>query len=229
MNKKEVKQILNLNKKFYQSIAKDFSQTRQAPWMGWGRVAEILRKENKEKPTSKGVKILDLGCGNGRFFGFIDSKIPNIKYTGLDINNDLLQEAKNKYGKRYKNAKFIKKDVLKKIEKIKNKYNIVVAFGLAHHIPDKNFRKKWFSQLPKLLDINNGCKSFLVLTFWEFEEKPGDYLIGWDKRKGTTRFCHKYSKKEIDELIKMYKKLGLEIVDDYFSDSRNHYLIFGNI
>jgi len=41
MNSKEVRQILELNERFYQSVFREFSKTRQKPWEGWGRVIDI--------------------------------------------------------------------------------------------------------------------------------------------------------------------------------------------
>ena len=226
MNEKEIKQILNLNKKFYQSVAKDFSATRKKPWEGWDRAVKIMKKElRKVEGEDKIIKILDLGCGNGRFFEFINSRITNINYVGVDINNDLLREAEEKYTRKNGVVKFIKKDILNNIESLKGGYDVVVVFGLTHHIPNKIFRKKWFSHLPKILNKNG----LLILTFWEFEKKPGDYLVGWDNKKNIARYCYQYPEADIKNLIKNYEKSGLKILDDYFADNKNRYLIFGKI
>lgn len=67
-------QILYLNKKFYQSVAKDFSISRQKDWNGWDRAVQIAKNHLKEPLRKKGPKILDLGCGNGRFLKFMIKK-----------------------------------------------------------------------------------------------------------------------------------------------------------
>ncbi len=228
MHKKEIKQILNLNREFYQSVSKDFSKTRQKPWKGWDRVADNLQTYFKNKKSSRrNVRVLDLGCGNGRFFDFISLKIRDIKYTGIDINNDLLNEGKEKYQKLNNKLKFkfVKKDILKNIRSIKNKYDVIVSFGFTHHIPNKVFRKTWFSSLPIMLGENG----IIVLTFWQFDNIPGDYLVGWDNKKNTYRYCYQYSIEDINNLIDSYKRSNLKLIDDYFEDNRNRYLIFGKI
>lgn len=239
MNSKEITQILKLNELFYQSVSGDFSKTRQEPWEGWGRVCKTIVKtfnldelnngqsnlKNDGKNTSC-IKILDLGCGNGRFLKYIRSKIKSFDYTGIDINNDLLLEAeKIEILSDKQKRKFIKKDVILDIKKIKGKYNVVTIFGLTHHIPDKNFRKKWFENLPRLLSN----PALLIITFWEFDKKPGDYILGWGQQPKETRFCHKYSVKEIKEIEDIFKNSGLKLIEKYKSDNKNLYLIFGKI
>lgn len=222
MNEKTVKEILNLNKKFYQSVSDEFSKTRRAPWSGWGRVVEVVKKVARGKAgVLTKIKILDLGCGNGRFYEFIKKELPNIDYTGVDINNDLLRKAKEKY----KDARFIKKDIFEKLNSVKGEFDVVVVFGITHHLPDEKFRNVWFAYLPKLLSKNG----VLILTFWDFEKLPGDYLIGWNNKKDTARFCHQYSKKELETITKTFKKAGLSCLDSYEADKNNWYFLFGKI
>lgn len=218
MNIKAVKDILKLNRDFYQSVSKEFSLTRQRPWEGWDRAVEtVLKYQGKDRED---VSVLDIGCGNGRFYDFISKKIKSVNYTGIDINNDFINEAKQKY----KEAKFIKQDIFKYLDKVEGKYDVVCAFGVTHHIPDDSFRSQWFSILPNLLND----KGILVLTFWNFKEKSGDYYLT-RKDKDVTRYCHQYSEEELNTIIEMYKKYNLKLTDKYTSDKENIYLIFGNI
>ncbi|MFZ2663979.1 MAG: methyltransferase domain-containing protein [Patescibacteria group bacterium] len=219
MNSKAVRDILELNNNFYQSVFEEFSRSRQAPWEGWDRAVEkafkVIGKDIDE------IKVLDLGCGNGRFYDFLSKKRKNIEYIGIDINNDLMKEGI----KKFKNATFIQGDIFQELDKIKGKYNIVSAFGVTHHIPDYSFRNTWFSKLPNLLDKNG----VLILTFWNFNNTPGDYFLGWKERKDIKRYCHQYSNEEINEVTKMYKGKNLKLLDKFTSDKENLYLLFGNI
>jgi len=218
-------QILYLNKKFYQSVAKDFSISRQKDWRGWNRAVQAAKNHLKEPMRKNGPKILDLGCGNGRFLKFLIKRIPKFYYKGYDINNDLLKEAKiNSKSTNKIKIRFIKKDILKNILIIKSKSDFIVSFGFTHHIPDHKLRKNWFTYLPKILKKDG----VLVLTFWSFANKSGDYLVSW-KNENIARYCHQYSKKELKTIISMYKKSGLRLIDKYEADNKNIYLIFGKI
>ena len=216
----QVKQILKLNSNFYQSVSEKFSKSRQTPWLGWDRLLNNINEHFKGK-----YKILDLGCGNGRFYNFMSDKVLDCNYLGCDINNDLIIEAKEKcFNRGGHNAKFKVINIFENIKDIKGKYDLVVGFGITHHIPDSNYRRQWFLDISKLL----ASKSMLVLTFWKFDKKSGDYLIGW-QNKNIARYCHQYSKKELDDLIRLYKKHEIKLIDKYESDNKNTYLVFGKM
>ena len=72
-------------------------------------------------------------------------------------------------------------------------------------------------------------KSILILTFWDFEKESGDYLLGWSDNVEAARFCHKYSEKEFEDIIKEYENAGIKLIERFKSDKENHYLIFGKI
>jgi SAM-dependent methyltransferase len=227
MKNLDIKQILKLNEKFYQLVSNDFSRTRQRPWKGWSRVAQVISKTfDDEIINNREITVLDIGCGNGRFYGYLKGKIENITYTGLDTNNDLLQEACKNFSSTKNKTTFINFDAIGDISGITGKYNVIVAFGLTHHIPVSQFRNNWFKSLPNLMDSNN---ALLILTFWEFEKEPGDYLLSWSDNKEAARFCHRYSDEEISEIIKIYDDIGIKLLEEYQSDNENLYLIFGNI
>ncbi|NMB91670.1 class I SAM-dependent methyltransferase [candidate division WWE3 bacterium] len=219
MNLKKIKDILKLNESFYQSISEEFSRSRQKPWKGWDRAVE--KAFEALGSNDKKIKVLDLGCGNGRFYDFINNKNMNIEYVGIDTNNDFIKRRANKT----KNASFVKGDVIQDLNNIKEKYNIIAAFGLTHHIPSQSLRFTWFNKLSNLLDK----KGVLILTFWRFKDKPGDYFLRWKERKDIKRYCHQYSNKELDKVIKTYEEKGLKLIDKFISDKENLYLIFGNI
>jgi SAM-dependent methyltransferase len=239
MNKSITERILKLNRDFYQLHGVSFSDTRAKPWKGWDRILDILKASKKDS-----LSVLDLGCGNGRFFTFLDKNFrKDFKYLGLDLSNPLLDIAIGKYGKN-KNYKQKKFDVISDVNKIEGVYDIVVAFGLTHHIPSQVLRKGWFNAVARL--VNNG--GVLILTFWDLDKKEiaevntkkqqngldaGDVYIGWKEQKGELRYVHTYSHNEINKIIEIQKTNGL-ILQDRFSDDRaknssNLYLVFKRV
>lgn len=214
MSKTSFEEIVKLNKRFYQLISEDFSRTRQKSWRGWDRVGELLKNQDS---------VLDIACGNGRFYGFLQDKGLKTEYLGIDSSSKLLSEAKRKYPK----ATFEKMDVLQRLpERI---FDVIVVFGFTHHIPNGGFRQKWFEKVANLIKLNG----FLVLTFWNYNSlgKPlGKDEIGfWGKDEKYRRYIHIYSDEEINKVCNLLGKKDFKEINRFQSDGRtgnlNTYLI----
>jgi tRNA (uracil-5-)-methyltransferase TRM9 len=215
--------ILSLNQHFYQSVAEEFSRTREKGWSGWDNLLPYIKKLADDGKFS----ILDLGCGNGRFLEFILSNFhqQSFKYTGLDFSQRLLSLAKLKYiGK--PQAGFQRFDVIKGADKINGKYDLVVAFGLTHHLPYDYLTEKWLPQIVSLLN-NNG---YLALSFWDIGEGKGEYLMGWGNNSKVQRYVCVLNQLEIKKVIEILVQLKLELVADYTDThnkkNKNRYLVF---
>jgi len=72
-----------------------------------------------------GKSVLDIGCGLGGFYDFLLKKCSNFEYTGFDINEFMIKEAKIKYKKIEK--RFNVKDILE--EPIEETFDYVVSVG----------------------------------------------------------------------------------------------------
>jgi len=75
----------------------------------------------------RSLKILDLGCGIGDFYGFLDKagliKEYDLKYYGYDLSDKLVAAAKIKYPK----GRFEQKDIL--IESNPEKFDLIFESG----------------------------------------------------------------------------------------------------
>ena len=78
MNKKSAQKIINQTRKDYNKIAEHFASTRQYIWPDIGKILDKLK-------IDQGTKVLDLGCGNGRFADYFIEK--KAEYYGLDIRD----------------------------------------------------------------------------------------------------------------------------------------------
>ncbi len=186
------------------------------------------------------IRILDLGSGNARFYDYLKINLnKHFDYLGLDQSNLLMQEACEKYSGD-KNFKQQKLDIITDLDKIEGLYDVVVAFGLTHHIPSVTIRHDWFNKVGKL--VAGG--GLLALTFW-IMEKPyeqkgagiditeldqGDTFLGWKKTKDAVRFAHLYNTSEINDVISIQKQNKLQLKQKFYSDkskkSSNLNLIF---
>jgi cyclopropane fatty-acyl-phospholipid synthase-like methyltransferase len=208
----------------YTKYADDFSSTRQAPWNGWNEIVGSL-------PTN--AKILDLGCGNGRFLKFfISRKIRFLEYVGIDNSQDMLDIAQSNSKTYMGNIKFITVDLNKRNwGQIENdNYNVIVAFGIFHHLKSEFARMNFFRKIDKII-TNDGIA---IVTFWMFLREArlknkivenlgnSDYILSFGK-KGAKRFVHFTGEEEIEKYI---SKTNLQINRQFYSDGSNNRLNF---
>ena len=95
----------------------------------WERIKPILSKKIK-----KSSKVLDIGCSDG-FFSIQTAKYAK-HVTGIDWDKSRIEKAKfaSKVLK-IKNVKFVSQDLYYFLEK-KIKFQMIIALGLIHRIPD---------------------------------------------------------------------------------------------
>ena len=250
MDYKTIEKLNELNKKFYEVNAGSFSDTRQISWPGWEQIFPSLVERVEEQD---GLKILDIGCGNGRFAKFLNKmevfkKSSNIQYIGIDSSKNLIDIAK-KETKDIRNFQttFLVADALdfddlkKKIGD--EKFDLIVAIGLMHHIPGFDNRIELLQNLSMLLRTNGQ----LWITFWQFlrskraknwvldssfkDLEKNDYLLDWEG-SGTPRYCHYFDDEEVDLSKNKMQKAGFEVIKDFNSDGKegdlNRYLVIQN-
>jgi SAM-dependent methyltransferase len=223
MTQEQILKIISQTEEFYKKNAEEFSKTRQNPWQGWKKLLEII-KNNFSKEAL--LSVLDLGCGNARFCQFLSDNLDGkIDYTGFDNNDFLMIEAILKHP----DQRFKKVNVLTELDKIDQRYDLVVAFGLTHHIPGKEFRKKWFESVLNLVS----SQGLAIFTFWNLQSdsrfekalsakdlEENDYYYSWGDSQ-EKRYVHIYDEKEINELSELFKTLGFKLLKTYDSDGKN--------
>lgn len=79
----------------------------------------------------KGDKILDIGCGTGTTFPYLGE----VEYDGYDGSKEYIEYAKSLFSK---NANFYHEYVETHNLKQREYYDIVLAFGLIHHIDNQS-------------------------------------------------------------------------------------------
>lgn len=213
-----INKLNRLNHQFYKTISNEFSETRQQPWDGWKRLIPLI----KELP--KDISVLDIGCGNGRFLTFLQNNFPSkkIHYTGIDYSQELLYFAQKKF---LNLATFQKFDIISENweKELTKKFDLVVAFGVLHHIPGFAQRKHF---LEKCKDVTKK-NGMLIFTAWQFakqkkwekrfipffeiglqptEVEENDFLIDWQRGKHAIRYCHHTSQQELTMLLNALPK-----------------------
>ncbi|MDO8639453.1 MAG: methyltransferase domain-containing protein [bacterium] len=227
MNKQYAEVLLLKTKEDYNLISDEFSRTRQRLW------PEI--KFLFDNYIEAGEKILDLGCGNGRFFKWFQEK--GADYLGVDNSEKLIEIAKNNNPE----GKFLVDNALR-LSFSENYFSKVYSIAIFHHIPSVELRLKFLQEAKRVLKPNG----FLVLTVWKFHRPKELYLIlkyallkifGFSKLdfgdifdpwgKKTNRYYHCFSERELALLVRnagfKVKKSG--IIKNTKENRQNIYLV----
>ena len=225
MDKDYAKYLLDKTKNDYNLIAEDFSRTRAKPW-------EETRFLFDDYLTA-GEKVLDLGCGNGRYYEFFK----DVQYFGIDNSDKLIKIAKEKYPK----ANFRIGDSLN-LPFPDNYFNKIYSMAVFHHIPSKEFRLQFLKEAKRTLRPNGR----LILTAWKFRNKKERFLslkytilkiIGKNKMDfkdvleswadKTKRYYHLFSKRELSSLARKagFKIEKIGVIKNKTGHRQNIYLV----
>lgn len=218
MDKKQAEKIINLNRKTYNKIAKEFSETRNQLWPEINSFSDYIKKNQK---------ILDLGCGNGRLIELIDNY--QVDYLGVDYSKELIKEAR----KKHPNYSFKIADAVN-LPFNKNDFDLIFSIAVIHHIPTKTLRIKMVREINRVL--KPGGK--IIISTWNLNQpkyigeikksQPKDleleergWLKPWGKDKKYFRYYYAFAK---EEFINLFKEVGLRIQESKFS-KYNYWLV----
>jgi SAM-dependent methyltransferase len=226
----ETVRLLNqLNQDFYARVADSFDATRLNPWAGWSDLLPYI-KQLKARPA---LRVLDLGCGNGRFGVFLGEHVA-IDYTGIDSNAYLLGQA----AKHLPDTTLINADLLSDALPVTPPYDLIAVFGVIHHLPGFSTRRDFIMKAAGWLAEGG----LLAMTFWKFYEnetlrarivpwdanlsvEKNDFLLDWrrDTDEPALRYCHYVDDDEAGKLLD-----GLHITARYDADHSNQYVLLTN-
>jgi len=78
-----------------------------------------------------GDRVLDVGCGPGDILTYLP---PEVAYVGIDLNADYIAAAHERFGQK---GHFIHGRAGNMEEVIEGEFDVVLAFGLLHHLEDQ--------------------------------------------------------------------------------------------
>ncbi len=211
MEEKYARQILSEVNSNYNAVAQRFSRARSEIWPEM----EFLFKKNLEKKD----KVLDLGCGNGRFYSLVSSE--KAFYTGVDFSENLIKVARKKYPE----VDFQTGSALN-LPFSDNEFHKIFSISVLHHIPSRQLRSQFLKECRRVLKP----KGVLIITAWNLWKNPKkrkkifkniflkisgkskldlkDINVEWYGVKNC--YIHCFTKNELEKTV---KKGGFKIID----------------
>ncbi len=223
MKPKVIDQLLDLNRKFYESMAVSFADSRQSPMNGFYDMLAYL-------PSEK-ISLLDVGCGNGRYGHFLQQQDVLASYSGVDFSDGLLEKAREMMP----NGTFYQRHMNEPhfLEGVGN-YDVVACIAAMHHLPGRSNRVN----LLKELKAHVGDNGRLFLANWQFMDSPrqqrkvqewaqiglsaddvesGDYLLKWQRGGFALRYACMVDEAETAVLA---AEAGLQILAQFRNDGK---------
>ncbi|PCI25406.1 hypothetical protein COB57_01630 [Candidatus Peregrinibacteria bacterium] len=198
----------------YDSIAKNFSDTRVYPWKEFSIFHDYCHS---------GDAFLDIGCGNGRLIASLENYR---EYIGIDNSKNLLAEAVKKHPD--KTFFYNSMTDLSVVEG--KKFDVIFFIASFHHLETEAERLLCLKKVKKLL-TDDGV---ICLTNWNLFQKKykkyiwkamfhslfssrkwNDTFIPFTKnnQEKIWRYYHAFSPKELQGL---YRKSGFVIKEEQF-------------
>jgi tRNA (uracil-5-)-methyltransferase TRM9 len=249
MRSETIHALNEINRRFYARAGEEFSVSRANPWSGWHRVLDLM---DRCRPPGRALRILDVGCGDGRFASFLaTSPGREFSYLGVDRSLEMVSAARGRLQDLgHGDLLLANLTATRALPLTRGEFDFIVAFGVLHHIPGFANRHRLLENLSRHLAPGG----WLVVTVWRFllferfrervvpwpdyrgengatvdpsDLESGDCLLAWGGAdRGLCRYCHFVDDNETERLL---ASLPLEVEATYEADGEgdrlNRYLV----
>lgn len=255
-----VERLLAVNRDFYASVNLPFDATRSHVAQGMREaVARLYPNAERAAQTAREsaaamaadvpvaatrLRVLDAGCGNGRFAWALAERDIAFSYLGIDDDEGLLARARLQINAAPgAQAEFLRINLASDDLALLGKFDLVALLAVLHHFPGKALREALLRKLANALAPGGR----LLLSTWQFlddprlsarlqpweavgltaqDVAPGDALLPWDQGTHALRYAHHLDAAEVATLA---ARAGLQVVDAFHADGKsgrlNYYAI----
>ncbi len=200
--------IIRENKSVYNTIASEFSSTRQYLWNDLKPLVRFLPTEGT---------LLDIGCGNGRLYQMVQNS--QVKYIGVDQSDKLIDIAK----KQFPEGRFIVQEMSRMSLPAKTA-DIIFSIAAFHHLPSHQLRIQGLKEMKRLLKpggrvimLNwNLYSDYARDKGWKVDEQGG-FWVPWKDASGAVVGSRYYHGFLLEELHEVADEAGFKIEEQYYT------------
>lgn len=217
-----VERLLAINRDFYRQFATPFAETRMHPQPGFFQLIEFI-----PRPCDK---MLDVGCGEGRFGRFVLEHDLVEHYTGVDFSQELVDIAASSIEGEFFLRNLIRQGSLNGL----GEFNLIACLASMQHIPGRSNRLNLLQEMRDHL----AAGGIILLSNWQFmdserqrnkiadwsqvnvdptELEENDYLISWRRDGLGFRYVNYINSNEIEWLA---NSVGLKVSRQFRADGR---------
>ncbi len=188
-------------------------------------------------PQDRPLRVLDVGCGNGRLAMYLAGAWPGgLEYVGVDASGDLLAEARRRH-RHHGWAHFVQGDFVAQPPESTlpgGSFDWIAIFGVMHHVPGFERRRDLLRAAASRLRP----RARAAVSLWRFLEsdrlrrrildwsesgvavdrdqlEPGDHLLRWGADGKAFRYCHHV---DDGEWLRLRADLPLREIEAFRSD-----------
>jgi 2-polyprenyl-3-methyl-5-hydroxy-6-metoxy-1,4-benzoquinol methylase len=226
MNSSVARQLLEINRQFYDRLGSQFSATRQRLQPGVSRILDSIQEDES---------VLDLGCGNGNFLHGLTRRGHRASLLGVDFSLPLLRDAESMPWISFREVDLSCLSESSEQLSVNGGWSVITMFATLHHIPSVKMRLGILRTVHKLLKADGR----FILSNWQFlnseklksriqawervgikesELDEGDYLLDWRSGGEGLRYAHYFS---VEELFELAEQAGMRVSDSFLSDGEN--------
>lgn len=222
MDSEVVSRLRALNRVFYEKLAAPFAQTRSRPQPGFFLLLDYL-----PRPCPR---LLDVGCGEGRFGRFMREHVALEEYVGVDFSPRLLARARDAV-----DGRFFVRDLSRpgSLEGL-GAFSAAACLAVLQHIPGRENRVCLLREVADHLSPEGR----LFTSTWQFlgserqrrkiapweaadlspdQVEDHDYLLTWRRDGFGLRYVAFIDSAAMATLA---QEAGLAVVEQFRSDGR---------
>ncbi len=178
--------------------------------------------------------VLDIGCGAGNYTVKLSQKRPDIDVTLVDLSQPMLDKALERVGVATQGKVDVRKGDFRSVDFGAEKFDVIIATAVLHHLRDDNDWETAFNKLFGLLKDGGSIwifdlvyQSDMALQQYIYQDLYGGYLTGL-KDEGYRDHVFAYIDKEDTPRSLMYQLNLLEKVGFKKTDVLHKNLCFAS-